>query len=409
MQDDKLGIVVAGAGPAGLIAALALAASGRDVTLLGTGPAPAARRTTALMVPALSLLAEFGVVERLESAAAPLRTMRIVDATGRLLRAPTVTFRAAEIGEERFGLNIPNGHLNTVLAEAVEAHPRVAWKKSNVAAWDLTETAALGRLDDGTEVAASLVVAADGRNSLARQRANIHATRTELPQAALVTNIEHSREHGGISTEFHKVTGPFTQVPLPGRRSSIVWVERPETAELLRELEAEALARRIEDRMDSMLGKVSLAGPRQVWRLAHGRPDRFAARRVALVGEAAHVIPPIGAQGLNLSVADIRTLVDIVAREGDDPGARGVLEEYDRRRRIDILARSTAVNLLNHSLLSGFLPAQALRAAGLATLAAFPPLRAFFMREGLRPGSGFGALAGIVRADRGLGKQVGRQ
>ncbi|RVC51334.1 UbiH/UbiF family hydroxylase, partial [Mesorhizobium sp. M4B.F.Ca.ET.088.02.2.1] len=117
----------------------------------------------------------------------------------------------------------------------------------------------------------------------------------------------------------------------------------------------------------------------------------------ALVGEAAHVSPPIGAQGLNLGIRDIDDLIGIASENSSDPGSEKCLATYDTRRRPDILARSSAVNLLNRSLLSDMLPAQLARSAGLGVLGSFAPLRAFFMREGLRPGSGFQALAGGLR------------
>jgi 2-octaprenyl-6-methoxyphenol hydroxylase len=221
------------------------------------------------------------------------------------------------------------------------------------------------------------------------------------PQAALVLNFGHRSEHGFTSTEFHTETGPFTQVPLPGNRSSLVWVVKPETAKDLAALDDVTLSERVERQMQSMLGRVSVEPGRQIYPLSAASPGRFAQNRVALVGEAAHVFPPIGAQGLNLGIRDIDDLIGIVGENRGDPGAARVLAAYDSRRRPDILARSGAVNLLNMSLLSDMLPAQMARSAGLNVLGSFAPLRAFFMREGLRPGSGFAALTG-------LGKQVRR-
>jgi 2-octaprenyl-6-methoxyphenol hydroxylase len=146
-----------------------------------------------------------------------------------------------------------------------------------------------------------------------------------------------------------------------------------------------------------MLGRVSVEPGRQIYPLSAASPGRFARNRVALVGEAAHVFPPIGAQGLNLGIRDIDDLIGIACENRGDPGASKVLAAYDIKRRPDILARSSAVNLLNISLLSDMLPAQMARSAGLGVLGSFAPLRAFFMREGLRPGSGFAALASGLR------------
>lgn len=390
-------VIVAGTGPAGLIAAIALARSGLSVTLVGPEVRTDDRRTTALMAPSLAYLQTLGIGPKLREQGAPLRVMRIVDATSRLVRSPPVTFRAAEIGEDFFGLNVPNAHLNQVLEEAVLADPAIAWRRTTVTQWRLLPENAVAVLADGTEAHGSLVAAADGRASPAREAAGIATRRTALPQAALVLNFAHSRPHDWVSNEFHTETGPFTQVPLSELRSSLVWVVRPETAEELAVLPDDELSRRIEEKMQSMLGKVTVEPGRQIYPLASISPLRFAAKRVALVGEAAHVFPPIGAQGLNLGIRDVEDLAAIAARHAGDPGVAAALAEYDRRRRADILARSSAVNLLNRSLLSSFLPAQLARFAGLGALGALAPLRGFFMREGLRPGGGFAALAGDLR------------
>ncbi len=388
MQDA---ILVAGTGPAGLIAALALAHQGRSVQLVGPAIGAKDQRTTALMVPAIEFLEKLDVLDAIRSETAPLATMRIVDATSRLIRSPVVTFRAAEIGERWFGLNIPNRALNAALEAKVRATPEITWSDSLVAGWDLGENLARATLTDGRVLTAKLVVAADGRLSPAREAAGIKVRQNRLPQSALVVSFGHTRPHGSISTEFHTETGPFTQVPLKGDRSSLVWVVQPEQAEELAALDDVALSARIETQMQSMLGRVTVEAGRQIYPLTASTPDRFAEKRVALVGEAAHIFPPIGAQGLNLGIRDVADLVEIVGRAEGDPGNIEILRAYDAKRRPDILARSTAVNLLNRSLLSDLLPSQMARGAGLGLLGGVSPLRAFFMREGLRPGSGLRA------------------
>jgi 2-octaprenyl-6-methoxyphenol hydroxylase len=402
MSSDSRSVIVAGTGPAGLIAALALADIGMPVTLIGPPASSLDRRTTALMTPALAFLDRLGVLASLEPRTAPLKVMRIVDATRRLLRSPVVTFRAAEIGEERFGLNMPNRDLNAVLEAAVKDRPAIDWRRGLVESWSIGEEYAAARLSDGSTVEASLAVAADGRHSPARDAAGIKTSGRSYPQAALVLNFSHTRRHGFISTEFHTETGPFTQVPLPGDRSSLVWVLKPETARELSEIPDDALSALIEEKMQSLLGRVTVEPGRQVYPLGATLPARFAQNRVALVGEAAHVFPPIGAQGLNLGVRDVRDLVDVIDKSEGDVGSKVVLATYDRRRRPDVLARSAAVNLLNVSLLSGMLPAQLARSATLGAVGGFAPLRALFMREGLQPGSG------LARVFSSLREQVGR-
>ncbi|MDR7220630.1 UbiH/UbiF family hydroxylase [Aminobacter aminovorans] len=393
-------ILVAGTGPVGLISALAFAEAGFGVVLAGPPARADDGRTTALMVPALKFLARLGVLDSLEPDASPLKVMRIIDGTARLIRSPIVTFRAGEIGEEHFGLNFQNRVFNAVLEKAVEAHSDIEWRRAMVDNWTIEANSVTATLSDGTSVAAPLAVAADGRNSPARQAAGISASAQSLPQAALVLNFAHSRDHAFTSTEFHTETGPFTQVPLPGRRSSLVWVLRPETAKEFASLDDDALSQRVEQQMQSMLGRVTVEGGRQIYPLSTSLPQRFAQNRIVLVGEAAHVFPPIGAQGLNLGIRDVDQLVEIASKHREDAGAAETLAAYDSARRPDILARTSAVNLLNRSLLSDMLPAQLARSAGLNVLGGFSPLRAFFMREGLRPGSGFSSVVAGLRSPR---------
>ena len=393
-ENGKATILVAGSGPAGLSAALALAGAGVRTVLAGPPPSISDKRTTALMRPAVAFLERLGIGEALgPNVAAPLATMRIVDATTRLIRGPAVTFRAAEIGEDYFGLNIPNAVLNAALADAIRARNDIVWHETMVEAWHPGINHVEARLTNGTTVRAALAVAADGRNSPARKAAGISVTTRRLPQSALVLNFAHQRHHGFTSTEFHTESGPCTQVPLPGGfRSSLVWVLHPRQAEELSALDDNALSQRLEARVQSFLGKLTVEPGRQIYPLSSALPARFAARRIALVGEAAHVFPPITAQGLNLGLRDVMDLAEVVRAHREDPGSAAALLRYDMRRRPDILARSSAVTLVNASLLSGLLPAQLARSAGLALLGSLPVLRGFFMREGMRPGSGFAAL-----------------
>jgi 2-octaprenyl-6-methoxyphenol hydroxylase len=375
-----------------MMAALALSAKGYRTALLGPETDRNDRRTTALMMPAIRFLEEIGVWGDIAPEAAPLASMRIVDATQRLIRSPAVTFRAGEIDETAFGYNIPNAALNQKLAEAVENNPAIKRITQPAIEYRNNGDHVTITLAGGDTLHTRLVVAADGRNSAAREAAGIRTRRWSYPQTAVVLSFAHEVEHENISTEFHTEEGPFTQVPLKGKRSSLVWVVNPGRAEMLLALDDVALAQRIEDMMQSMLGKVTIDIRPQAWPLSGMVPLSFASKRTILIGEAAHVFPPIGAQGLNLGTRDVETLIKAIASDPSDPGSDRVIRAYDRGRRPDILARTGSVDALNRSLLSPILQAQIARGIGLEMLRSFAPLRAFFMREGLRPGSGFSQL-----------------
>ena len=390
-------ILVAGNGPAGMAAALALSKAGFDVALAAPENTKPDHRTTTLMMPSIRFLDELDVWDAVKSEAEALSTMRIVDGTNRLIRARTVSFEAAEIGENAFGWNMPNMRLNASLLAQIKTHGTIRTIGIAVDVYEFNAGAVTANLADGTMIRAKLVVGADGRTSLARRAAGVEVRNWTYPQTAFITVFEHRLAHEGISTEFHTEQGPCVQVPLPGNRSSLVWVVRPEKAEELMAMEKAALSRAIEDRIASILGKVTVGATRQTYPLSGQYPLSFAKNRIALVGEAAHVFPPIGAQGLNLGLRDVEDLVKATISNPTDPGADTVLSAYDRARRPDITARTGAVDALNRALLSSLLPAQIARATGMAFLDMAAPLRSLFMREGMRPGDGFRALASDVR------------
>ena len=387
-------IVVVGGGPAGMAAALECASHGFSVVLVAPADASGGsdNRTTALMLPAARMLSEFGVWQAIEEQAVPLRTMRIVDGSKRLVRAPTVTFEAAEIGESAFGYNVTNRALNSALADAVNGTPAITRINAMASSASYNVDQAAIALTNGEIVRAKLAVAADGVHSVVREASGIGTRNWTYPQTAVVLAFDHSREHGFASTEFHTETGPFTQVPMMGKRSSLVWVLDPGEAERVARLDGAELAKMIEHRMGSMLGRVENVSKPQCWPLSGMVAHQFAGERLALAGQAAHVFPPIGAQGLNLGLRDVADFGKCIASASGDPGATVVTRRYDRVRRADIASRTGAVDLLNRSLLTSFVPVQFVRATGLGVLAAVPPLRGLMMREGMEPGSGFRAL-----------------
>lgn len=381
------GVAVIGGGASGLVAALALASGGLPVTLIAPPRAPDPR-TTALMDGSVRALEALGLWERLRPDASPLRVMRLIDDTGRLLRAPEVEFRAGELGLEGFAWNLENEVLLDALDAAVAEAPGI--ERRSAAVRQVVDGPQVARieLDDGTSLEAALVAAADGRNSPSRKAAGIGMRVREYPQVAVTATLAHSRPHGDVSTEFHTRTGPFTLVPLPGERSSVVCVVSPAEAEQLGALTPEAFARTMERKAHSILGRMSLVAPRGSFPLSQRTAEHFARGRIALIGEAAHIIPPIGAQGLNLGIRDAATLAELAsdaARAGGDIGGADVTDAYERRRRADVASRGFAVDLFNRSLLSDLLPVAGLRGFGIWMLGQLPGLRRAVMREGVGP------------------------
>ncbi|MFN3501703.1 MAG: FAD-dependent monooxygenase, partial [Allorhizobium sp.] len=196
---------------------------------------------------------------------------------------------------------------------------------------------------------------------------------------------------------FHTESGPFTQVPLPGLRSSLVWVLPPQEADRMISLSPDQLSAEVEARMQSMLGKVQVEDGVQAWPLSGMTARQYGKGRAAFIGEAGHAFPPIGAQGLNLSLRDIAALEDILLDPSSSPIAADAGDRFDRKRRLDIASRTASVDLLNRSLLSGLLPVQMMRAAGLQVLASVAPLRNLVMQEGVAPGRGLRNLPSLLR------------
>ncbi len=386
-------VAVVGAGPAGLCAALALARSHIPVTLIAAPHRPAGNRpdtrTAALFNPAITLLQNLGAWEHCKRKSAQLNAIRLIDDTGDLIRAPEVLFRATEIGVPVFGYNVPQEPLVHALHQAAQHAP----------ALQIIESEGVRELEPGTNdvelhlaegktLRARLVVAADGRKSITRKAAGITTQTRECGQTAVTCIFAHTRNHAGVSSEFHRRAGPMTVVPMPGQYSSLVWVERPTVAQRLYDMDEPHFIRILEKNLQGLLGSISNVGPRAIFPLSHMNADRMASNRITLVGEAGHAMPPIGAQGLNLSLRDVAHLAELVAEAAsrdDDIGAKPLMRQYDSLRTPDARTRRLAVNTLNQALLSEFAPVQIGRAMGMHLIKAFSPLRHQLMKLGMAP------------------------
>jgi 2-octaprenyl-6-methoxyphenol hydroxylase len=387
-NDAMLDVAVVGAGPAGLAAALAMARQGVEVAVIAPRTDAADNRTAALFTSSLQLLRSLGAWDDCSASSEPIKAIRIIDDMGSLLRAPEVLFPASEVGLEVLGYNIPNVVLTGALRRQAQASDTITFHETAAAGIDIGAASADLRLADGTGLSARLIVGADGRKSLCRTAAGIGTRDWAYEQSALTCTFAHQRAHDGISTEFHRPAGPLTVVPLPGRSSALVWVDRPAIAQRLAGLDETAFRGALEARLQGLLGPIIEIGPRGVFPLSGLVAETGARNRVALVGEAAHVVPPIGAQGLNLGLRDAALLADCIGdavRLGGDIGGPQTLEAYARARRLDVATRVWSIDFLNRTLISGFLPVQLLRGLGLHALKTIGPLRRLAIREGLTP------------------------
>ena len=398
-------IIVIGAGAAGLSAAIALAKAGFAVIVAGSLEQRGIGRTVALFEASLRFYDALGVWQQLASQAAKIETIRMIDATGSRVPVPSIEFFASEIGLPAFGENIENDHLVERLAAIAREIPSLSLRDERLV--DIAEGPdhLTAIFDSGCRINAKLIIAADGQRSTVRTKARIGARRWTYPQVALTVLTAHEKPHRNTSVEFHTRNGPCTLVPLPPseaapHRSSLVWLMSEAEAERRRSLGEAVLAREIERQVEAVFGQMRLDGPCGTFPMTGLRVSRLTGRRIALLGEAAHVFPPLAAQGLNLSLRDTAALVACVetARvHGEDIGAAATLSSYADARRPDISLRTYGIDILNRSLLADFLPVDLLRGMGFLAFSMIGPLRRAVMREGILPD---GHLPPLMRRPR---------
>lgn len=386
--------MISGGGVAGLTAACLLGSVGFNVICVDPTPpvtehdsSGADLRSTAFLQPSIAVLERAGVWTQLSTQAMALQTMRIVD-TGGPDGAPRATrdFDASDVSEQPFGWNLPNWLIRRELMarltalHCVDFRPGVSTQRmlarsKHAKVW----------LSDGTLIETDLVIAADGRGSKLRQDAGISVKTTRYGQKALAFVVTHDLPHENVSTEIHRTGGPFTLVPLPdyqGKPSSaIVWMERSAQALDLYEMPQPAFEAALLDRSCGLYGPLRLASQRTIWPIISQIAERFSSTRMALIAEAAHVVPPIGAQGLNMSLADMGTLLDLAREHG--LGSPEMLRRYDLQRRREVTARVSGIDMLNRVSMADASWLRDLRARGIGLIHDTRPIRKTLMQLGL--------------------------
>lgn len=379
----------------GLSLGILLADIGLRVIIADPAPAPSidtppSGRTVALMNSSVAVIKACGIWDDLAPLSNPLKQMRIIDDS---LNPPIpASFPASDIGHAQYGYNIPNGPLRFALYTKAAAHKAITIIPSFVKNLQGNTVT----LDNGDTIQAGLIVGADGRNSTIRQQSGIKSKKKDYDQAAITCLLSHSKPHNDTANEFHREHGPFALVPLPNNHSSLVWVETRDKADALLKLDKSSFTEHLQACTKDILGTITLASNPESWPLCTIKAEKLTAPHVALIAEAAHVMSPITAQGLNLSLRDVATLAELIAdhvRLGLSPGDSIMLNTYEQRRRLDIATRIGGVDKMNMLVSTDILPLKSIRRSGLKLVDKIPAIKRLAMRHGLAPSLDIGRLA----------------
>lgn len=382
-------LAIAGGGLSGLSLAIACAGAGIETVVIDREnpaammAAPYDGRTTAVAHGSKQVLSGIGVWGALAAEAGPIREIRVADDASPLF----LHYDHRELGDQPLGYIVENRLLRQALFERANTLAALTiLAPLGVEARDDEEGGATLRLSDGRAIHAALVIGADGRNSPLREAAGIRAFRKAYGQTAIVCTVRHEIPHRGVAVEHFRSAGPFAILPMTGNRSSIVWTERSVDAPALLALNEAGFARELARRFGDHLGALAVEGARWSYPLTLLHAERYTAPRLALIGDAAHVIHPIAGQGWNLGVRDIAALAELLvdaARLGMDLGGGALLERYERWRRVDNLTLTAVTDGLNRLFSNTFPPVRLIRDLGLAAVDHAPRTKRFLMRHAM--------------------------
>ena len=383
-------IVIGGGAFAGLALALALRQGlGPEIPVIVADPALATRpsrdpRATAIVAACRRLFETIGAWDDVRAEAQPILDMVVTDSKLEDATRPVFLNFAGDVAPgEPFAHMIENRRLIDALVVRAEAEG-IDLRATPVASYDARSGGIDVTLGDGSVIAASLLVAADGARSKLRERAGIVTHGWEYDQSGIVVTVGHERDHEGRAEEHFLPAGPFAILPLTGKRSSLVWTERRTEAARMIALGDEEFHAELEQRFGLHLGEVKVLDKPRAFPLSCFVARSFIAERLALVGDAAHVIHPIAGQGLNMGLKDVAALAEVVvdaARLGMDIGGTDVLERYQRWRRFDTMAMGLATNSLNFLFSNQSTLLRTVRDIGLGLVDRAPPLKNLFIRQ----------------------------
>ncbi|WP_298968512.1 FAD-dependent monooxygenase [uncultured Roseobacter sp.] len=385
-------IVIVGGGLNGPALALALASAGQTVTLVDALPIKVRKnagfdgRSYALALTSARLVRALDVWDALEDVAQPMLDIKVSD--GRAGEGPSpffMHFDHAEIEEGPMGYMVEDRHLRPALLNAVKKVKAIRQiSEDQVTGQEVDATGVTAHLASGKSVRAKLLVGCDGRSSGTAQRAGISRTGWGYGQTALVCALNHELPHHGVAHQFFMPPGPLAILPLKGNRSSIVWSETTENASHINGTSDADYLDVLRPRFGSFLGEISLAGARFTYPLSLSLANALAAKRVALVGDAAHGVHPIAGQGLNAGIRDVAALADVIAdaaRRGEDIGSAPVLSRYQQWRRFDNTTLAIATDAFNRLFSNDNAMLRGVRDLGMGLVGRFPALRRSFIRE----------------------------
>jgi 2-octaprenyl-6-methoxyphenol hydroxylase len=386
-------VLISGGGIAGLTSACAFAKAGFDVVCVDPLPpitdpisTNSDLRSTAFLQPARNTLENAGLWECFEKYATPLEIMRLADAGGINNEIRMVAdFNALEISDAPFAWNLPNWLLRGELVKHIQSLSNVTLLFGQKTGRITTRIAENLVMVGNEQYSCQLLIGADGRNSSTRQEMKIPVKTWRYGQKAIAMAVYHSSPHENISTEIHRSGGPFTTVPLPDNNgkhmSSIIWMEKSDRANMLYKMDEVQFNQELNKRSCNILGKIKLASQRNLWPIISQKSKEIYGQRFALIAEAAHVIPPIGAQGLNMSLRDLEALLELT--NSHEIGSTSHLEAYHAERKSDIDLRIRGVDALNRAAMAENQNLRTLRLKALQTLHGLTPIRKTLMKKGL--------------------------